>query len=50
MMFFSEVHSVKKIIYDRVDDSDVKVAAIGQIASMYICKQGVFTEKIFTRM
>jgi ATP-dependent DNA helicase RecG len=41
----SEVHSYKKIIYDRVDDADVKVTATGQIASMYIRKQKIFTEK-----
>ena len=41
----AEVHSYKKVIYDRVDDSDIKVTATGQIASMYIRKQGVFTKK-----
>ena len=41
----SEVHSFKKVIYDRVDDTDVKVTATGQIAQMYIRKQRVFTEK-----
>jgi ATP-dependent DNA helicase RecG len=41
----SEVHSYKKVIYDRVDDADVKVTATGQIAAMYIRKQNVFTEK-----
>lgn len=41
----SEVHSCKKVIYDRVDDADVKVTATGQIAAMYIRKQNVFTEK-----
>ena len=41
----AEVHSFKKIIYDRVDDADVKVTATGQIAAMYIRKQGIFTEK-----
>lgn len=41
----TEVHSFKKIIYDRVDDSDVKVTATGTIAQMYIRKQGIFTEK-----
>ena len=41
----AEVHSFKKIIYDRVDDSDVKVTATGAIAQMYIRKQGIFTEK-----
>lgn len=41
----AEVHSYKKVIYDRVDDADVKVTAIGAIAQMYIRKQGIFTEK-----
>ena len=41
----SEVHSYKKVIYDRVDDADVKVTATGAIAQMYIRKQGIFTEK-----
>ena len=41
----AEVHSFKKIVYDRVDDADVKVTATGQIAAMYIRKQGIFTEK-----
>ena len=44
----AEVHSFKKIIYDRVNDADVKVTATAQIAQMYIRKQGIFTErKIF---
>jgi ATP-dependent DNA helicase RecG len=37
----SEVHRYKKIIYDRVNDSDVKVTATGQIAQMYIRKQRI---------
>ncbi|MDE6673370.1 MAG: putative DNA binding domain-containing protein [Acetatifactor sp.] len=41
----AEVHSYKKVIYDRVDDADVKVTATTQIASMYIRKQNIFTEK-----
>ena len=41
----AEVHSYKKVIYNRVDDADVKVTSTGQIAQMYIRKQGVFTEK-----
>ena len=41
----AEVHSYKKIIYDRVDDSDVKVTATSQIAAMYIRKQNIYTEK-----
>jgi len=41
----SEVHRYKKTIYDRVNDSDVKVTATGQIAQMYIRKQNIFTER-----
>ena len=41
----AEVHSYKKVIYDRVDDADVKVTATGAIAAMYIRKQNVYTEK-----
>ena len=41
----SEVHMYKKVIYDRVDDSDVKVTSTGQIAQMYIRKQRIYTEK-----
>ena len=36
---------IKKVIYDRVDDADVKVTATGQIAQMYIRKQEIFTER-----
>lgn len=41
----AEVHSYKKVVYDRVDDADVKVTATAQIAQMYIRKQEIFTEK-----
>ena len=41
----AEVHSFKREVYDRVDDSDVKVTATSQLASMYIRKQSIFTEK-----
>lgn len=41
----AEVHSYKKVIYDRRDDADVKVTAAGAIAQMYIRKQNIFTEK-----
>ena len=41
----SEVHTCKKVIYDRIDDADVKVTATGQIAQMYIRKQKIYTEK-----
>lgn len=41
----AEVHSYKRVIYDRVDDADVRVTATAQIAQMYIRKQSIFTEK-----
>ena len=41
----AEVHSYKKVIYDRVDDADVKVTATSTIAQMYIRKQNIFTER-----
>lgn len=41
----SEVHRYKKVVYDRVNDSDVKVTATGQIAQMYIRKQEIYTER-----
>lgn len=40
-----EVHSYKKVIYDRVEDADIKVTATSQIAAMYIRKQNIYTEK-----
>ena len=46
----AEVHSYKKIIYDRVNDADVRVTATAQIASMYIRKQNIFMEKKFIHM
>ncbi len=41
----AEVHSYKKVIYDRIDDADVRVTATSAIAQMYIRKQNIFTEK-----
>ncbi len=41
----SEVHRYKKVIYDRVDDADVRITSTSQIAAMYIRKQNIFTEK-----
>ena len=41
----AEVHSYKKVIYDRIFESDVKVTSTAKIAEMYIRKQNVFTEK-----
>lgn len=44
----AEVHSYKGVIYDRVNDADIKVTATSQIAQMFIRKQNIFTErKIF---
>jgi len=43
----SEVHTCKKVVYDRADDADVKVTATGQIAQLFIRKQNIFTEKKF---
>lgn len=40
-----EVHTFKKDIYDRIDDSDVKIKSTGAIAQMYIRKQNIYTEK-----
>ena len=41
----AEVHSYRRVIYDRVGDADVKVTATAQIAQMYIRKQEIFTER-----
>lgn len=41
----AEVHSYKKVIYDRVNDADVKVTSTSQIAQMYIRKQEIYTER-----
>lgn len=41
----AEVHSYKKVIYDRVADADVRVTATAQIAQLYIRKQNIYTEK-----
>ena len=40
----SEVHSFKRVVYDRANESDVKVTSTSEIAQMYIRKQGIFTE------
>jgi hypothetical protein len=45
MTYINHYKGIKKVIYDRVDDADVKVTATGQIAQMYIRKQRIFTEK-----
>ena len=41
----AEVHTFKKVVYDRTGDADVKVTATGAIAQMYIRKQNIFTER-----
>lgn len=41
----AEVHSYKKIIYDRVGESDIKTLSTSNIADMYIRKKNIFTEQ-----
>ena len=41
----AEVHSFKKVIYDRVDDADVKVTSTSAIAQMYIRKQNILQKR-----
>jgi len=41
----SEVHTYKRVVYDRAGEADVKVTATGLIAAMHIRKQNIFTEK-----
>ncbi|MCL2059302.1 MAG: putative DNA binding domain-containing protein [Oscillospiraceae bacterium] len=41
----SEVHTYKRIVYDRANDADVKITATSQIAAMYIRKQNIYTER-----
>lgn len=41
----AEVHTCKRVIYDRIGDADVKVTATSAIAQMYIRKQSIFTER-----
>ena len=40
----AEVHSYKKIVYDRIEDADVKLTGTAQIAQLYIRKQTVYTD------
>lgn len=40
-----EVISFKRVIYNRVNDSDVKMSSTEGIAQMYIRKQEIFTER-----
>ncbi|MBO4320438.1 MAG: putative DNA binding domain-containing protein [Treponema sp.] len=40
-----DLHTYKKVIYDRVFESDIKISSTTKIAEMYIRKQNIFTEK-----
>lgn len=40
-----EVHTYKRVFYDRVGDADIRVISTAQIAQMYIRKQSIFTEQ-----
>ena len=40
-----DVITFKRVIYNRVNDSDVKVISTSDIAQMYIRKQEIFTER-----
>ena len=40
-----DVHSFKKVVYDRTGDADVKVKTTGQIAMLYIRKRNYYTEQ-----
>ena len=40
-----QVHSYKKVIYDRLNDSDIKVTATNRIAEIYNRKQNYFSEQ-----
>ncbi|MDO5576466.1 MAG: putative DNA binding domain-containing protein, partial [Fibrobacter sp.] len=40
-----DVLSYKKVIYNRVNDSDIKVTSTSDIAQLYIRKQEIFTER-----
>lgn len=41
----SEVHSFKKVVFDRAFESDVKLTSTHRIAELYIRKMSIFTEK-----
>ena len=41
----SDLHTYKKVIFDRIFEADVKVTSTTKIAEMYIRKQNIFTEK-----
>jgi ATP-dependent DNA helicase RecG len=40
-----EVHSYKKVVYDRLKDADIRVKGTHQIAEMYIRKHDIYTER-----
>jgi ATP-dependent DNA helicase RecG len=40
-----EVHTCKKIVFDRTGDADVKVRSTDRIAEMYIRKHDIYTER-----
>jgi ATP-dependent DNA helicase RecG len=40
-----EVHSYKKVVYDRLGESDIVVKGTRQMAEMYIRKNDIFTER-----
>lgn len=46
----AEVHSYKKVIYDRVDDADVKVTATGAIAGCIFGSRGFLQKKRYIPM
>lgn len=44
-LFLQKFIHTKKIIHDRINDSDVKVSSTSRIAALYIRKQNIFTEQ-----
>ena len=40
-----DVHTCKKVVFDRVGDADVRVKGTNRIAEMYIRKHDIFTER-----
>ena len=41
----ADVHTFKKVVYDRAGDADVRVKGTNRIAEMYIRKHDIFTER-----
>ncbi|MDR3121951.1 MAG: putative DNA binding domain-containing protein, partial [Clostridiales bacterium] len=41
----ADVHTYKKVVYDRAGDADVRVKGTNRIAEMYIRKHDIFTER-----